>query len=86
MIRRHYHEARIELQWVSDQDLSLVKRGAIFYLSLYRERSQTGTIRNSQEIRFRRLPSWSNKAIEKIKLKADELLATRFQDAPLDNL
>ena len=30
------HEARIELEWVSEQDKDLVKRGAIFYLTLYK--------------------------------------------------
>lgn len=78
------HELRIELQWVSEQDRDLIKRGAVFYLSLYKERSQGGSIRNSQEIRFRRLPNWSQTSIDKIKSKAEELLASRFQTAPLD--
>lgn len=79
------HEASIELQWVSDQDKDLVKRGAIFYLSLYKQRSQSGSIRNSEEIRFRRLPSWSQNSIDKIKIRAEELLASHFKTAPLDN-
>lgn len=79
------HEATIELQWVSDQDRDLVKLGAIFYLSLYKQRSQSGSIRNSEEIRFRRLPSWSHNSIDGIRTKADELLKTRFNTATLDN-
>lgn len=59
------HVIELSLEWVSEQDKELVKPGAIFYLSLYKTVTPGGTIRNSEEVRFRRLPAWSNKQIAK---------------------
>jgi hypothetical protein len=78
------HEATIELEWVAPQDKDLVKPGAIFYLSLYREISRAGSVRNSEEIRFRRLPSWSKGDLARIQTQAEELLASRFTQSKLD--
>lgn len=67
------HTADIELQWVADQDLDLVKPGAVFYLTLFK-RTTKGSISNSQELRFRRLPSWSKSQMVEIDKRADALL------------
>ena len=68
------HTADIELQWVPDQDLDLLRPGAVFYLTLFK-RTNRGSIENSQELRFRRLPSWSRAQIKKIEEDAVSLLS-----------
>lgn len=74
------HTGEIGLEWVHSQDVDLVRPGAIFYLSLYKE-TKRGSISNSQELRFRRLPSWSRSQIERVKLEAARLL-DRIQEKP----
>lgn len=74
------HTAEINLEWVHAQDLDLVRPGAIFYLTLYKE-TKRGSISNAEELRFRRLPSWSKSQIERIKLEASRLLA-RAKEKP----
>lgn len=69
------HFAEIGLEWVSEQDLNLVRPGAVFYLSLYKARRRGGTIVNSQELRFRRLPAWTRRDAASIKDIARHLLA-----------
>lgn len=59
------HMATISLEWVTDQDIPLVTPGAVFYLTLYKQ-SELTTVRNAEEIRFRRLPSWSSSQIRRI--------------------
>ncbi len=67
------HAGEIALEWVSDQDKDLVIPGAVFYWTLYKE-TRRGSIRNSQELRFRRLPSWSRSQLERIQAEASKLL------------
>jgi hypothetical protein len=59
------HTGEIELEWVTEQDQDLVKPGAIFYLTLFK-RTKRGSIENTQELRFRRRPSWSAAQIKQI--------------------
>jgi hypothetical protein len=59
------HTGRIDLEWVTDQDMDLLRPGAVFYLTLYRQSIQ-GTIRNAQELRFRRRPGWSKEQLDKV--------------------
>jgi len=68
------HGATISLEWVTPQDLPLVVPGAVFYLTLYKQTART-TIKNSEEIRFRRMPAWSKNQIEQIEQDAADLLA-----------
>jgi len=68
------HAADIELQWVSDQDFDLLRPAAVFYLTLYK-RTNRGSIENSQELRFRRLPSWSTAQLNKVEEDAAMLLS-----------
>ena len=66
------HAGEIGLEWVTDQDKDLIKPGAVFYWTLYKE-TRRGSIRNSQELRFRRLPSWSKTQLERIQAEASKL-------------
>ena len=68
------HTADIDFQWVSDQDEDLVLPGAVFYLTLFK-RTKRGSIQNSQELRFRRRPSWSPTQLKHIDDNASELLS-----------
>ena len=72
------HTAKMSLEWVTEQDQDLVRPGAIFYLTMYKETRQ-GSIRNAEELRFQRLPNWSRSQIEQIYVDAERLL-TRFSD------
>lgn len=64
------HSANIELKWVPEQDRDLVKTGAIFYLILYKETNRR-TVRNAEEIRFRRLPNWTKFQINQVAKEVD---------------
>ena len=66
------HSADIDLQWVSEQDIDLVQPGAILYWTLYKETTR-GSVKNSEELRFRRLPNWTKAQIDSIRFDADEL-------------
>ena len=69
------HSGEIDLEWVADQDADLVCPGAVFYLTLYKRRRKGGTIENSQELRFRRRPSWSRQQVASIDAIAERLLS-----------
>lgn len=68
------HTAEIDLEWVSDQDKDLVRPGAVFYLTLFK-RTKRGSVENSQELRFRRRPSWSPIQLKRIEDAATKLVA-----------
>lgn len=68
------HTAELGLDWVVAQDMELVRPGAVFYWTIYRE-TKRSTIKHSQEIRFRRLPNWTNRQVEAINSKATALLS-----------
>lgn len=67
------HSATIDLQWVHNQDYDLVRPGAVFYLTLFKKVSH-GSIQNSQEIRFRRRPSWTDAQVRSIEAAAQDLV------------
>lgn len=67
------HSASISLDYVVQQDLPLVRPGAVFYLTIFTERKRT-SIQNAEEIRFRRMPAWSKVHIKKIQEDAAVLL------------
>ncbi len=68
------HAGEIELQWVAEQDQDLVRPGAVFYLTLFK-RTKRGSIENSQELRFRRRPSWSAEQLRQVKKDAEMFLS-----------
>ena len=68
------HTGEIDLQWVSEQDIDLVKPGAVFYLTLFK-RTKRGTVENSQELRFRRVPNWTRRQLQQVQKEADKLLS-----------
>jgi hypothetical protein len=74
------HAAEIELQWVTDQDRDLVEPGAIFYLTLFK-RTKRGSIENTQELRFRRLPAWTRQQVAQVHEDAAHLL-TKMKAKP----
>ena len=77
------HTGDIELQWVSPQDLELASIGAIFYLTLFK-RTKRGSIENAQELRFRRLPTWSRDQLAQVKRDAD-MLRSKMKARPAAN-
>jgi hypothetical protein len=66
------HSGEIEFRLVPEQDLDLVRPGAIFYLTLS-NRIDRGSIENVQELRFRRRPSWTKQQIEQVWRDADSM-------------
>jgi hypothetical protein len=66
------HAADIDLEWVHQQDVELVRPGAVFYLVLYKL-EEGGTIGNNEELRFRRLPAWTKPQIERVKKAAGSI-------------
>ncbi len=68
------HTGEIDLEWVSEQDQDLVRPGAVFYLTLFK-RTKHGSIENSQELRFRRRPSWTVAQLKQIEEDAATLLS-----------
>jgi hypothetical protein len=75
------HTGEIELQWVSEQDIDLVVPGAVFYLTLFK-RTKRGSIENAQELRFRRLPSWTRQQVSRIKTEA-EVILSKIKEKPI---
>ena len=70
-------EVTLDIKEVTSDDLPLLAEGAVFYWSIgYADFPGRPRLRIS-EIRFRRLPSWSQKEIDSSKEKAKRL-AKRF--------
>jgi len=66
-------EAEIPIEEIPEADLRLVEPGAVFYWCIgYIDRVGGQRIRASM-IRFRRLPTWTQPAIEKVKAEAQRL-------------
>ncbi len=68
------HTAQIDLEWVSEQDQELVRPGAVFYLTLFK-RTTRGSVENSQELRFRRRPSWTAAQLKQVEEDAATLFS-----------
>ncbi|QTA80828.1 Uncharacterized protein dnl_31410 [Desulfonema limicola] len=63
-------QAEIFFSEITDEDIELIKPGAVFYWSIGYNHSSTGQRRKFSDIRFRRLPDWSSKEIELARIKA----------------
>jgi hypothetical protein len=64
---------------VNDYDLTLLKPGAVFYWNIGYRISDWGQKTKGSELRFRRLPAWSKREIDAVKVRATEL-ASLFSD------
>lgn len=66
------HAMSVNLKFVQPQDKPLVRSGAVFYLTMFIE--TTGrTVRNVEEIRFRREPDWTPAMFRKLDELASQL-------------
>ena len=72
------HTGEIELEWVAEQDKHLVRPGAVFYWTLYKE-TRRGTVVNAQSLSFRRLPNWSRHQLKRIREDAQKLFKNAKQ-------
>lgn len=68
-------EAVLELSEVTDDDLTLVQPGAIFYWSIGYRIERSGERSRSSVIWFRRLPAWTKNDVERAEKRASELRA-----------
>ncbi|HXX95360.1 MAG TPA: hypothetical protein VEN81_17190 [Planctomycetota bacterium] len=58
---------------VPKADWSLILPGAVFYWSVGYEQDEMGTVYGKSLVRFRRLPPWSDREIQRIKEEARRL-------------
>jgi hypothetical protein len=63
----------IPIEEVSEDDRPLLVEGAIFYWSLGYETSAGGQLRRMSEIRMRRTPRWTKRAIQQVMNRAEKL-------------
>lgn len=76
------HVAEIEISEISDQDINLLRLGGIFYLSIFKTVNHGSTIFSSQELRFRRLPTWTKSQVNMIRTKS-KLIREKFRPTPV---
>ena len=67
------YEAEFEIESISKQDHDLIQAGAVFYWSITYFRRVDGNISTMSDIRFRRLPVWTQQELQKAKQKADSI-------------
>lgn len=77
---RARESATIPLEEVSDCDKRLVQPGGVFYWSIGYE-LRAGSKRRFSDIRFRRLPAWTQADIAAVQRETDELLPFLNDDA-----
>ncbi|MCL2725125.1 MAG: hypothetical protein FWD69_11875 [Polyangiaceae bacterium] len=66
-------EAVVSMDEVSPDDLVLVQPGAVLYWSIGYETTTTGERKRVSRIRFRRLPAWTRRDINRINARVAEL-------------
>lgn len=69
-------EAEFALEEISEEDLKLVRAGAVFYWSIGTRVTRAGQRLNESVIRFRRLPAWSALELTIAKQEARGLMDT----------
>lgn len=69
----------IPIDEVSEDDRPLLVEGAIFYWSIGHETSAGGQLRRMSEIRLRRTPRWTKRAIQQVMKRAEELFELHGQ-------
>jgi len=65
--------AELPLAEVAPADLEILKPGAVFYWSIGYETTPAGTRRRVSEVRLRRNPTWTRRAIENLGSEAERL-------------
>lgn len=75
LVSRHAPEieAVLPLEEVPDDDLKLLKRGAVLYWTIGYEQTQAGQRKRVSTIRLRRLPAWSRADVDRVAKRAKEL-------------
>lgn len=66
-------EVEIELSEISQNDISLVRPGSFFYWAVGYEDAPGIPRQRVSRIRFRRLPGWTTREIQRAKQKASQL-------------
>ena len=71
---RHAPDEDAEIYWseVSDEDKDLVEPGAVFYWSIGYYTDRMGQRVRRSLIRFRRLPTWTERELEDARLEAEK--------------
>ena len=69
----------IPIEEISEDDRHLLIEGAVFYWSIGYETSAGGQLRRMSEIRLRRTPRWTKRAIQQIRKRAEELFELNDQ-------
>jgi hypothetical protein len=75
--RNGKEDAELSFSEVSSDDMPLLKPGAIFYWTIGRHTDSTNRPRILSELRFRRLPTWTEEEVIQASLEAQRL-ATAF--------
>lgn len=66
-------DAEFTFSEIADDDFSLLEPGAIFYWAIGRRYDAANRPSIASELRFRRLPDWSEEEIDNAALEAEEL-------------
>jgi hypothetical protein len=65
----------MDIQEVLEDDRDLMIPGAVFYWTIGRARDAHGRVTNYDDIRFRRLPNWTNTRIRRLQTESAKLFA-----------
>ena len=66
-------EAEIPIDEVTPDDLELLEPGAIFYWTMGYDMTPAGTRTRFSLLKFRRLPAWTKKDLQRVNAEADAL-------------
>ena len=69
----------IPFEEIPEDDWPLLAEGAVFYWSIGHKTSAGGTLERMSEIRLRRTPRWTKRAIQQIRKRAEELFELNDQ-------
>lgn len=70
---RAQDEFEVDIDNVAESDRELVREGSVFYLTVLTRSPKGETPQKSTRIVFRRMPRWSSRDIERVKVAATEL-------------
>ena len=68
-------EAEIPVDEVTEDDRELLAVGAVFYWTIGYDISPAGTRRRTSLLKFRRMPAWTRRDIERVRAEGRELFA-----------